>query len=223
MAKKLKQYVRYDANRQLVPGSMVERYKQPAGKWEELVAPDPDGCCVQNNVGLYEYYAQTEQGQVTLGVAKPTYYLSDVYAPPEPGKIVLPIHTEGIASNYPGRLGYQAYQPQGPVQIYFNGIDSNNINWGNFSQFGVFLLAGFSSCQFTPCKYFKLTQNGVTVSYIINQSFPADFPAFTYGGGSIFHDEIFGTNPPGGLRLLYDSQKNVAFNYTDPIYLDFSY
>lgn len=43
---KQKAYVRYDANNQIVPGSLIFRKRKPAGKFKELTDPSIDLCCV---------------------------------------------------------------------------------------------------------------------------------------------------------------------------------
>jgi hypothetical protein len=207
MAKQLKKFVRYDGNRQLVPGSMIERYTQPKGKFEEVVAPSPDGCCVVPPTGEFETY-DGYWNESAGRYAWPTYYLSSEYEPPfENGVFVMPIHSAQVASTYVGRTGTVPSQPQGAVQMYFYLIDANNIDWSATD----FLLALTTlNCVVT------FIQNGVGVSYITNPTI-LDSPAFSSLGGSVFHDEVFGTNPASSMVLLNESQSNVAFNTKDPI------
>lgn len=222
MAQKLKKYVRYDGNRQLVPGSMIERVKQPSGKFEELQNPNPDGCCVPppnpNDVYNRDGFLGYRQGEFVR--AWPTYYLSDVYEPPAGnGVMVMPIHSAGVASDYPGRTGTVPSQPQGAVQMYFSMIDANDVDW-SASAFLNYLRGGGYD--------FGMVQNGVeviysTLGYWIMPGYIAYKMPFELSPNSFYHDEVFGSTTPLTMTLKYQSMNGVAFNYKDPITLYLKY
>jgi hypothetical protein len=98
---KLKAFVRYDGNNNIVPGSLILRLSKPKdGKWEEIPT---SLCCRQSSIG----------GE---------WFLNTVYEPPIfHGGINLPNHFTHVSGTNPNLVG------TGYEMLYINVFSSDDI------------------------------------------------------------------------------------------------